>query len=665
MARLLLGQVSIDPTMTSSYRLGACILQESQFYPPLDLKETISKNRLIGLWRLIGGFRFIYISAILCLAMATAAKTSTYLLLRYFVDEVLGQPEAPMPYYLIALAFVALAIFEGSFTFLSGRFAARASEGVTLRLRNYMFDHLQRLPVSYHDQAQTGDLVQRCSSDVDALRRFLAEQAIGLGRIVLLFSINFVMLLTINIKLTFMTIIFIPVVIIISLFFFKKVSKAYEEHQEEESAVSTNLQENLSGVRVVKAFARQQFEIDKFEAHNWGQYQKGRQLIKMHAMYWPAVETLSMFQFLLMMYMGALMALNGEMTIGSYMAFIGMAIWIIFPIQSLGRLIVQLSEGMVSYQRVIDILGEKPELVSPDETPIPTLNDAVAVTTVANGYQNGHHDNGSQKNRTYNNLSPTKSVNLTPSTIRGEVMFQNVFLQYGTDTPVLQNISFVVKPGQTVALLGPTGSGKSSLVNLLPRFYNLTSGEIWLDGKPLSQHDLAELRQQIGIVEQEPFLFSRTIRENIAYGVQQKITQAQIETAAKAAAIHDVIMTFPEGYDTLVGEKGVTLSGGQKQRVAIARVLLKSPTILIFDDAVSAVDTETEQLIHEALENLQHGRTTFIIAHRIQTVMQADKILVLDKGRIVQTGTHAELMKEEGIYNEIYDIQSQIDMEIA
>jgi ATP-binding cassette subfamily B protein len=248
--------------------------------------------------------------------------------------------------------------------------------------------------------------------------------------------------------------------------------------------------------------------------------------------------------------------------------------------------------------------------------------------------------------------------------IHGEVVFKDVSFEYDADAPVLHNISFEARPGQMIALLGPTGSGKSSVVNLLPRFYDYTGGQILLDGVELSHYPLPELRRQVGIVEQEPFLFSRTIRENIAYGVQREVTQAEVEAAARAAAIHDIILTFPDGYDTLVGEKGVTLSGGQKQRVAIARTLLKDPRILVFDDAVSAVDTETEAIIHAALERLRHGRTTFVIAHRIQTVMRADQILVLDGGRIVQQGRHAELMAQDGIYRRIYDLQAGIEQEI-
>lgn len=595
-------------------------MEHSTIYPALDLKQSVVPNRLVGLWRLMSGFRWIYFSAIICLALATLAKTSTYLLLQNFVDEALLPEQASRPLYVFALGFVGLAVFQGLFTFLSGKLAAHSAEGSILRLRNYLFDHIQRLTFTYHDHAQTGELVQRCSSDVDTIRRFFAEQAIGVGRIVLLFAVNFGAILALNLKLGLFSIVSMPIVITISLIFFKKIHAAYELHQEQEGILSTILQENLSGVRVVKAFARQQFEINKFEEANQEQYQRGRRLIKLHSAFWPITESISGAQMLFIFFLGAVMVINNEITIGTYLAVIGLVIWVIWPMQNLGRLIVQTSMGLVSYNRIVEILKQDREQI----------------------------DKGTFK--------PAQSV-------QGAVEFRNVSFEYDANVPVLHNISFTVEPGQTIALLGPTGSGKSSLINLLPRFYDY-AGSILLDGIELRDYAKHDLRQQIGIVEQEPFLFSRSIRENIAYGIHRQISDVQVEAAARAAAIHDVIMTFPEGYKTIVGEKGVTLSGGQKQRVTIARTLLKDPRLLVFDDAVSAVDTETEAHIHAALEHLRQGRTTFIIAHRIQTVMRADKILVLDKGRIIQQGTHADLMAQEGIYQRIYSLQARVGQEI-
>jgi ATP-binding cassette subfamily B protein len=586
-----------------------------------DLKNAVSDKRLVGLWRMMTGFRLTYLGATLSMGVAAASKTATYLLLRYFVDDVLGQEEPSGILPLVALGFVGLALFEGTFTFLSGRLAAQTAEGIALRLRNYLFDHIQRLSFTYHDRTQTGELIQRSTSDVDALRRFFADQAIGVGRIILLFGINLVALLNLNRRLALISIAVVPLVVLMSSFFFKKVSEAYEAYQEQEAALSTTLQENLTGVRVVKAFARQAYEREKFERDNWEKFRRGRRLLIMHSLYWPVSNILCGFQMLVGFFVGALMAMNGTITVGTYLAYAGMVIWIIWPMRQLGRLIVQTSTGLVSYGRVAKVIKEEREPL-------------------------------------------TEGAHIPSGNVRGEIVYRDVCFEYEADMPVLKDIGFRCEPGQAVALLGFTGSGKTTLVNLLPRFYEYTSGSLTLDGVELKEYPRHFLRQQIGIVEQEPFLFSRTLRENITYGVGQDVPDAEIEAAARAAAIHNVITWFPDGYDTLVGEKGVTLSGGQKQRVAIARTLLKDPRILVLDDATSSVDTETESVIREALERLMQGRTTFIIAHRIQSVMNADLILVLDKGRIVQRGTHDQLMAQEGIYRRIYDMQARIEVEL-
>jgi len=327
------------------------------------------------------------------------------------------------------------------------------------------------------------------------------------------------------------------------------------------------------------------------------------------------------FQMLLGYFTGAVMSINGVISVGDYLAYTGLITYIIFPMRNLGRIIVQLSTGMVSFGRVREIIKEHREPL--DE---------------------GNH-------------LPEKAV-------RGELRFNNIGFEYETGSSVLSEINFDVFPGQAIALLGATGSGKTTLVNLLPRFYEYTHGKIELDGVPLQRYPRRYLRQQIGIVEQEPFLFSRSIRENISYGVGRDVDMVEIEAAARAAAIHDVILSFPQRYDTIVGEKGVTLSGGQKQRVAIARTLLKNPRILILDDSTSSVDTETEAEIRAAMETLMKNRTTFIIAHRIQSIMNADLILVMDQGRIIQSGQHETLVSRPGMYRDIYDIQTRIEAEL-
>lgn len=587
----------------------------------LDLKQTISTNRLQGLWRMLEGYRLTYAAALIAQALAAVAKTTTLLLLAYLVDNVLLQGQVGSAIGLIAVAFIVLALVEGSFTFLSGKFAAQTAEGIAQRLRNYLYDHLQRLTFSYHDRMSTGELIQRVTSDVDAVRRFFAEQAIGLGRILLLFSINLIALISLNLQLALFSIIVVPFVALASFFFFRAISKRYKAFQEQDAVLSTTLQENLSGVRVVKAFARQDYERAKFETENYERFRLGVRLMRMHAIYWPLTDIMTGAQMLAGYVVGALMVIDGTITLGTYLAYVGMIIWIIEPMRGLGRIIVQASTGMVSYQRVADIIRE-------DREPL------------------------------------TEGLKDLANPLRGEVVFENVSFSYGDEAEVLRGISFLVKAGQSVALLGSTGSGKTSLVNLLPRFYEYTGGKLTLDGIDIKTISRDFLRRNIGIVEQEPFLFSRSIRENIAYGVARDVTDAEVEAAARAADVHDVILSFPEGYRTIVGERGVTLSGGQKQRVAIARTLLKNPPVLIFDDSTSSVDTETEANIRSALDRLMSNRTTFIIAHRVQSVMNADLILVLDKGEIVQRGTHEMLVNEPGIYRQIYDLQARIESEL-
>ena len=592
-----------------------------------DFRKALTKKKLVGLWRMMPGFRMAYAAANLSLGISAMAKMTTYLLLRNFADTILGntQPFAgtlSRTLILIASGFVILACFEGGFAFLSGRLAAYSAEGITRRMRNFLYDHIQRLSFSYHSKTPTGDLIERVTSDMDSVRNFFNEQAIGVGRIILLFIINFFAILNLNWKLALASIVVVPVILVVSLWFFKKVTKAYEAYQEQEAILSTTLQENLTGVRVVKAFARQDYEKNKFEKDNSEKFFRGRKFISMHSLFWPLSDIACGLQMLVGFVFAAYLVIHGEISVGTYPAYVGLVVWLIWPMRNLGRLVVQTSTGLVSYERLMEIVKQERE----------PLTDG--------------------------KIQPAGPVS-------GQIVFEHVSFQYEDGTSeVLKDISFRCQPGEAVALLGSTGSGKTSLVNLLPRFHDYSEGHILLDGMELKDYSREYLRKQIGIVEQEPFLFSRSIRENIIYGVDRDVPQAEIEKAAKAAAVHDVILTFPDGYNTVVGEKGVTLSGGQKQRVAVARTLLKNPRILILDDSTSSVDTETEAEIRTALNLLMENRTTFIIAHRIQSVMNADLILVLDKGAIVQIGKHEELVLQDGIYRQIYNIQTRIDEEL-
>jgi ATP-binding cassette subfamily B protein len=586
-----------------------------------DLKNVITPNRIHGVWRLMTGYQWKYIGAAFGIGIAAVSKTASYFLLRYFIDNYFGSSVVKYSVWLIGAGFIVLAAIQGGSTFWSGKLTAQTSEGTTRRLRNYLFDHIQRLSFSYHNQTDTGELIQRSTSDVDAMRRFYADQAISFGRIILLFLVNFLALMTINVRLSLISIVVVPIIILVSMFFFKRVSDAYKAFQEQEAVLSTTLQENLTGVRVVKAFARQQYEISKFERDNWENFLRGKKLTTMHSLFWPISDTLCGFQMLAGYLVAAIMAINGTITVGDFLAYAGILVWIIFPMRNLGRLIVQMSTGLVSFDRVVHIIKQEREPLDEGDY---------------------HPQEG----------------------IKGAFCFDHVCFEYEPPNTVLEDISFECQPGQVIALLGSTGSGKTTLVNLIPRFFDYTSGKILLDGVDLKRYPRRYLRQQIGIVEQEPFLFSRSIRENITYGVGRDIPQEEIEAAAKAAAIHDVIIDVLGGYQTIVGERGTTLSGGQKQRVAIARALLKNPRILILDDSTSSVDTETEAEIREALQHLMKERTTFIIAHRIQSIMNADLILVMENGRITQRGTHEDLVTQEGIYRKIFDMQTRIEFEL-
>ncbi|MHB1482575.1 MAG: ABC transporter ATP-binding protein, partial [Bellilinea sp.] len=404
-----------------------------------DLKNAVHPNRLIGLWRLMTGYHWRYLGANLSLGISALAKTSTYMLLRYFVDHHLIANDAVVSLWGIALGFVGLAVIEGSFSFTSGRLAAKSAEGIARRLRNYLFDHIQHLSFSYHSKTETGELIQRSTSDTDALRRFYSEQAIGMGRILFLFVINFVAILQLNVKLGLISVIVVPFIVVISLIFFRRISKLYESYQSQDAVVSTTLQENLSGIRVVKAFARQDYEIKKFDRENWEKFVRGRRLLQMHSFFWPVSDTICNIQIIGGYLVGALMAINGEISVGTYLAYAGLIVWIIFPMRNLGRLIVQASTGMVSYNRVMAIIKE-------DREPL-AQGDYV----------------------------PEKGL-------QGKIEFNHVNFAYEEGSQALEDITFTCQPGQVVALLGSTGSGKTTLVNLLPRFFEYTSGSILLDG---------------------------------------------------------------------------------------------------------------------------------------------------------------------------------------
>ena len=572
-----------------------------------------------GLWFLLKGYKTRFFTALLFQAIAVSAGTAGYFILRYYINDIVVTGDWRFPLIYFSLFYIAFALIRGLFSFLTARGVGGTAEGIARDLRNSIFDHTQKLSFSYHDKTRTGELIQKSTSDVDTIRRFYNEMVAGLSRIFFMFVINLISIFYLNTKLALFSIIAIPFLIVMSVMFFKKIHDSYESYQEQDGKVSASVQENLTGVRVVRAFARQQFEKDKFDVENAEKFKRGKRFLMNHALYWPTSHIVCAAQQIFGIAMAALMVINDTLSIGDMVAYIGFLNTIIWPIQQMGRIVAQLSTAWVSYGRVTSIL----------------LNDQEDLTT--------GNDN---------------------KELVGEIEFKDLSFSYDNSASVLKNINLKCKPGESIALLGETGSGKTSLVNLLPGFYSKDEGSLLIDDIPIEGYSRHFLRSNIGIVEQEPFLFSTTIKENITYGVKRDVTDEEVFAAAKAAAIHSSIESFPEKYETMVGEKGVTLSGGQKQRIAIARTILKDPKILILDDSTSAVDAETEDEIREALNNLMVGRTTFIIAHRIQSLINADQILVFKEGEIIQRGEHKELIDQPGFYKHVFELQNKIEAEL-
>lgn len=492
---------------------------------------------------------------------------------------------------------------------------------VAYDLRNDYYDKVQRLPFAFHDRTQTGDLMSRATSDISETERFVGIGLMDLVATLLLLIGVIVAMFLEDTRLAALALIPVPVLVVATIRFGGVIRPKFKSIQEQLGVLSTTMQESLTGIRVVKAFAREPFELNKFDLANETWFDRRYQVIRMWANNWPFFSfTLSLSIFLLLWF-GGPMAMDGVITVGSLFAMISYVLMLNGPVQRLGFLVNLAATAGASATRVFEVSDLPGELSD--------SKDGYAIDRV-----------------------------------QGEVIFEHVSFAYHADQPVLQDITFHVLPGQTIALMGPTGSGKSTITNLLLRFYEVTQGKILIDGVDSRDWRLSNLRQHIGIVLQDSFLFSSTIAENIAYGHPDSERQ-EIVSVAKAAYAHDFILSFPEGYDTLVGERGVTLSGGQKQRIAIARALLKDPQILILDDSTSSVDTETEHLIQQALTTLMKGRTTFIIAQRLLTLKNADSILVLDHGQIVQRGSHEELLAKGGLYKEIYDLQLKDQEEFA
>lgn len=589
--------------------------------------SLIGQNWTHFLWALIATIMMVIIGFL------------TPLLLSEIVDSILGSEPFTMPAFLMnpindlggrdflrhnlwipALALILMNIVNGVFTFIKGRSSAIASENIARKLRNDLYRHLQHLPFAYHVKAQAGELIQRCTSDVDTIRRFLAVQVMEVVNTVLMVVIAMSILLPRSVPITLYSLILVPPLFCFATWFFKMVHKSFEVADEADGVLNAVLQENLSGVRVVRAFGQQEREVEKFDRVNNDLRKKNLRLNELLAIYWGGGDAISMTQTLLTLVVCIIYACNGWITVGTLIVFTSTLGMLLFPIRQLGRTLSDAGKAMVSMKRVQAILHEEAE---PDEP---------------------------------NALKPD---------LHGDIVFDHVSFAYPDDNvPVLRDVSFTIPAGKTAAVLGGTGSGKSTMMYLLQRLYTPTSGKITIGGVDIQQIDRKYLRAHVGLILQEPFLYSKSIRENVGITAPEQEAE-RIEHAADIASASGFIAKADKGWETVVGERGVTLSGGQKQRIAIARTLLKDNNILIFDDSLSAVDTETDAQIRAALRHEQKDVTTLIISHRVTTLSQADLILVLENGQITQQGTHAELCSQPGLYQRINSIQNALEEELT
>lgn len=583
----------------------------------------------------LDGSKRWFLAAILSTVGLALTNMLTPQIVRVTVDSVLGSEPFDLPPFLadllnrlggaevlreklwmIGIVIVGIAVFGFAFFYGSRVFNTKAAETLVKTMRDKVFRHLLALPDDWYGKNRTGDIIQRCTSDINMVKDFLSEQLVSVFRIVVMLALSLFFMFSLHVGLTLIALAGVPVLLTTSLIFHKKVSPEFEICDENEGKLSAIVQENLTGVRVVRAFGREVYEKEKFDNQN--RYYMGLwdRVNKMFCRYWSVADLIANLQIMLLVVFGAVFAIRGELSAGAYIAFLSYNGYLTWPIRQLGRVISEMSKAGVSLRRIEDILNATPER---DE------DGAERVTT----------------------------------DYRGDIAFDRVSFSFDGKTPVLEDVSFTVPAGKTVGILGGTGSGKSTLVRLLDRLYPLPegSGTISVGGIDIRRLRAAELRSNIGFVLQEPYLFSRTIGENLRLA-KQTASDADLRAAAHTACLDSAVEGFPSGYDTFVGERGVTLSGGQKQRAAIARTLVQDTPILIFDDSLSAVDTETDATIRARLAGREGRATTLLISHRTATLMHTDRIVVLDRGRVAEIGTHEELLAKNGIYRRIYDIQN-------
>jgi len=590
-----------------------------------------------GLWRLTGGERLRYGAAIIAMALTNVCMFGAPIIGGHAIDVINKQDfgygdasllrltqwlSGDLSYtgyiWVAALASLAVTAFGGVFLYMRGRLAAQASENIARRVRDALYKRLHHINAEFYDSADTGDLVQRCSSDVETLRVFLVSDVIEIGRAIMLVVCVVPILFAIHAPLAIWSLCLMPFLIAGAYVFFSKVKVAFQATDESEAAMTAALQENLTGIRVVRAFARQSYEVERFGTKNADFRNKNKRLIQLMGYYWSVSDFFAMSQLGIVLLAGGYYALQGSLTVGDLFIFMTCESIVIWPVRQLGRVLTDTGKAVISLGRVNHILQE-----------------------------------------------PQESARYAPPTGRasGHIVAQDLTFGYAGGEPVLTKLSIDIAPGETLAIVGPPGSGKTSFIRALLRLYPYQHGSLTLDGQEVSDLDRFWLRAQIGVVLQDPFLYSRTIAANLAVG-RPSAPQVDIARACDEAAIHNAITSFPSGFDEMVGERGVTLSGGQRQRLALARALLKDPPVLVLDDSLSAVDTGTEQLILSALKKRKGHQTTIVIAHRLSSVMHADRIMVLERGRCVQLGTHDELASEPGSYRTLCDIQGALDEQI-
>lgn len=592
--------------------------------------ESMKSKRKTDKFRIIfrflkGNIRFL-VGTLVFSVLFTACNALIPQIVKYTADHILVMDGIPdglnvrQALLLAAILVVAAAVLSGIFNYLSKMCLAKGSENFLKSIRDTLYHHTQYLPFSWHVQHQTGEIIQRCTSDVEVIRNFVCRQLPEVFRICFLIILYLGIMFSMNVPITLAAAAFFPVIIGYSAFFHSRIGKRFQDADEAEGALSSTVQENLTGVRVVRAFGREKYEIDRFDQKNNAYSDLWVYLGKLMSVFWASGDLITNLQVLTVMVLGVVFAVEGRITLGEFIAFLSYNASLTWPVRSLGRIISDMSKAGVSMERVAYILEAEEE----DAT---DANNKPALT--------------------------------------GDICFRNVSFAYSLDHPILKNINFTIPAGSNFAILGTTGSGKSTMVHLLNRLYDLPEGcgSITIGGTDIRDIDRQYLRQNIGMVLQEPFLFSRTIRENIGITKEQLLDE-EIRHAAEIACVDESILHFTDGYDTIVGERGVTLSGGQKQRVAIARMLMKQAPVLVFDDSLSAVDTETDNKIRKELKKEMEKATVIMISHRITSLMQADCIIVMDKGEIQQMGTHDQLIQQEGPYKDIYEIQMNSDIRL-